>query len=252
MTKTKYQAKRRRTGRSKVRTAPSARSRSRSLVPRMRSVAIAGPRMGIGMSDTTWLRGSFTTTISTSVATGAYNGYLRPGSAYEPFGSMSNTQCVLYDQYVPIFNRYKVDKAIVKITIQGDYGGAATGSVYEAAAYPHTDTTALVSFNGASAQAGAKRVSGGFVTVSGGAFVCGVGYQPTVMKFKLDTATVVGIKDPDCYSNGALTNATPPTKQHMVLPFMIQLNQVAVATFRITFDIQQLITFNERKPVVDA
>ena len=172
MTKTKYQAKRRRTGRSKVRTAPSARSRSRSLVPRMRSVAIAGPRMGIGMSDTTWLRGSFTTTISTSVATGAYNGYLRPGSAYEPFGSMSNTQCVLYDQYVPIFNRYKVDKAIVKITIQGDYGGAATGSVYEAAAYPHTDTTALVSFNGASAQAGAKRVSGGFVTVSGGAFVC--------------------------------------------------------------------------------
>lgn len=223
--------------------------RSLSYGPRnARVVATVGPTVGLGTSLTTSLRTSFFSNI-TAGANGVWTGYLKPGSAYDPTGDITAIQPALFDQYAAVFSRYKVNKFTVKISIIGGSFVTAQPAVpsYNAAAYPSTDSTALATYQAAASQPWAKTVVGTFYASTAPA-----GAQKETMYFKdISNDAVVGVKG-DTFDTGAVVGADPPAGQYAVMPIFIQASNTGTHSFVLHIDMWQNVTFNQRKPVVDA
>lgn len=213
-----------------------------------RVVAAVGPTVGLGTSLTTNLRTSFFANVS-SLATGIYTAYLKPGSAYDPTGDIAALQPALFDQYAAVFARYKVNKFTVSIKIIGVQSG--TGYTFNAAAYPSTDSTALSTYQAAASQPWAKTVVGTF-GISGATPTFGGPAQYVSMYFDgISNDAVVGVKS-DTFDSGAVIGADPPAGQYAVMPIYIQQNQSNVANYVLHIDVWQNVTFSQRKPVGDA
>lgn len=214
-----------------------------------RVVAAVGPNVGLGTSLTTNLRTSFFANL-TGASSGIYQGYLKPGSLFDPCGSISDVQPALFDQYAAVFARYKVNKFTVIIKIIGTNGGASAYT-FNAAAYPSTDQTALANYQGAASQPWAKTGLGTFMYI-GSPTVAGAGTDSVTLKFNnVSNDAVVGAKA-DTYDSGALVTADPPAGQYASMPIFIQANTNVVVGYVIHVDMWQNVTFNQRKPVADA
>ena len=205
--------------------------------------------MGLGTSATTVLRTSFFANVS-SAATGVWTGYLKPGSAFDPCGDIADVQPQMFDQFAQMYQRYKVNDYVLKITIHGTTGGGAGGATcYVAASYPAVDPTALTTYQAAASQQYAKTVSGGFQT--GLASNVGLGNPPTKMYFKFKHAQIVGTR-PDAYDNGALVTADPTALQYAVQPIFIQGNTGGTFGYMLEIDLWQNVTFSQKKNTIDA
>lgn len=200
--------------------------------------------MGLGTSATTVLRTSFFANITAPTA-GVWTGYLKPGSAFDPCGDIADIQGQMFDQFAQMYQRYKVNDYVLKITIHGTGGGA--NSNYVAASYPAIDPTPCATYQAAASQQYAKTVSGGFQTVG----AIGLGNPPQKMCFKLKHSQVVGTR-PDAYDNGALVTADPTALQYAVQPIFIQGNSGGSPTFMLEIDMWQNVTFSQKKNTVDA
>jgi len=215
----------------------------------MRAYAMGAPRIGLGPSCKTILRTSFFANC-TAAASGIFTGFLSPGSCFDPSGDQSTIQPNTFDQFAAVYSRYKVDKAIVHMTVTGQNSstGVGVGGSWHMAAYPSVSSTALTTFQGAASQPGAKTISGSYQLSSGNV---GTGAEPKTVKFNLLHKAILGTAV-DAYDSGALVTADPTAGQFMVLPFFIQANTAVAATFVIEVDIWQYVTFLQRKNVVDA
>jgi len=236
----------------KVKRSRSDRSKStkRTLRFPQRSVAVAAPHVGLGMSATTVLRTSFFYNATATGATGVWTGYLKPGSCFDPCGDLSAIQPQMFDQFAAQYSRYKVNHATVRIKITGAQSGVNSATVWVAAAYPAVDPTALATYQQAASQQYAKTTSGGFQLITGtGNF--GVGTEGKYLSFKkLNHNSVVGAKS-DTWDIGANTSSDPPAGQFMVLPLLIQANANAAATWVLEIDIWQNVTFSQKRNTVD-
>jgi len=213
-----------------------------------RTVAIARPSVGLGTSATTVLRTSFFANV-TAAGTGIWTGYLKPGSAFDPCGDISDIQPQMYDQFSQAYQRYKVNSYVLRIQIHGTSGISSQN--YVAASYPAIDPTALATYQGAASQQFSKTVSGGFQYTTVGANSVGLGNPPTKMYFKFKHASVVGTR-PDAYDNGALVTADPTALQYAVQPIFIQGNSADASRYMLEIDIFQNVTFSQKKNTVDA
>ena len=207
--------------------------------------------MGLGTSATTVLRTSFFANVA--AVAGVWTGYLKPGSAFDPCGDIADIQPQMFDQFAQMYQRYKVNDYVLKVTIHGTSGGTAgTNSTnYVAASYPAVDPTALTTYQAAASQQYAKTVSGGFQSYNVGATPVGVGSPPTKMYFKFKHAQIVGTR-PDAYDNGALVTSDPTALQYAVQPIYLQSNANSAATFMLEIDMWQNVTFSQKKNTVDA
>lgn len=224
----------------------SARPRYKS-VNRTRTVALAGPSVGLGTSVTTVLRTSFFANVFATAGTGIFNGYLKPGSAFDPCGDLADIQPQMYDQFAAMYERYKVNSYTLRLTIHGSNSGSAGVFNYVAASYPAVDPTALATYQAAASQQYAKTVSGGFQRSD----TFGLGNPPQKMFFKFKHSSVVGTR-PDAYDNGALVSADPTAKQYAVQPIFIQGSGASAAGYMLEIDIFQNVTFSQKKNTVDA
>lgn len=215
--------------------------------PSTRTVAIARPFVGMGMSTTTVLRTSFFNNAAGVAATGIFTGYLKPGSAFDPCGDLAAIQPQMFDQFAAMYNRYKVNSCKIRIKITGFDASAA---VWVAAGYPTIDPTALATYQGAASQQYAKTTSGGFQMLSGGV---GLGNEGKYLSFDLNHNAVVGSKS-DTWDIGALVTADPTALQYMVLPLFIQASSGGAAAPRwiLEVDMWQNVTFSQKKNTVDA
>lgn len=211
----------------------------------------AAPGVGVGASVNTVLRTSFFSNITTT-AQGIWTGYLKPGSAFDPCGDVSDIQAPGFDSWAAAFARYKVNNAIVRITVHGQSGGQAApgASNFVFAAYPSVNSTAAATYQGAASQPYAKTHSGSFnaVTANPASFA---GAAPFTLKFKLSNDKIVGFRG-DATDTGALVTADPPAGQFMLLPMFLQANTGIICTAMIEIDIWQNVTFSQRKTFVDA
>lgn len=229
----------------------TSRTPQRTLTRRlssMRTVAIANSGVGIGSSTTTILRTSFFFNATAGGGTGAYQGYLKPGSAFDPAGDLAAVQPQMYDQFAAMYSRYKVNSCKIHIKITGTDAVAANNWTWVAAAYPAVDATGLSTYQAAASQQGAKTISGGFQQVSG---PLGVGASPQTMKFDLNHNQVVGAKS-DTWDIGAPVGSDPTALQYMVLPMFIQANASGTSKWVLEIDMWQNVTFSQKKNVVDA
>jgi len=244
--------------RTKTKTSGTKRSRSsRSKTParrfqsvKGRTVALATPSVGLGTSVTTVLRTSFFTNVTAAGATGVFNGFLKPGSAFDPTGDLAAIQPQMYDQFAAQYNRYKVNSCTIRMKINGANGSAAGVYTWVGAAYPAVDPTALVTYQAAASQQYAKTTSGGFQVVNAAATV-GVGNEGKYLSFKLNHNSIVGAKS-DTWDIGALVTADPTALQYMVLPIFLQANTVGAASWTLEIDMYQNVTFSQKKNVIDA
>lgn len=205
----------------------------------------AAPGVGVGASVNTVLRTSFFANV-TAAATGIWTGYLKPGSAYDPCGSLSDIQAPGFDSWAGAFSRYKVNSAIVRVTVHGSNGLDATNYVF--AAYPSVVSTASATYQGAASQPYAKTHSGSFAVTNS---TQAPGGQPFTLKFKLSNDKIVGFRG-DPTDTGALVTADPPDGQYMLLPLFLQANQAKSSAWMLEIDIWQNVTFSQRKTFVDA
>lgn len=213
----------------------------------LRSVAVAARNLGIGASTNTVLRTSFFTNITTTVGTGVFNGFLKPGSAFDPTGDLAAIQPQMFDQFAAMYNRYKVNKAVIRMKITGNTAGANTTAVWVAAAYPAVDSTALTTYQAAASQQLAKTTSGGFQLIGS----AGVGTEGKMLSFNLNHDQILGSRS-DTYDSGALVTGDPSTFQYMVLPIFIQSNAAGTNTLVLEIDMFQYVTFSGKKNTVDA
>jgi len=224
-------------------------SRSKSVRPSrglaLRTIAVANPSVGLGASCVTVLRTSFFANCN-SPATGVFTGFLKPGSCFDPCGDQAVIQPSLFDQFAAVYQRYKVNKAQVRLTVTGIQVNAG-GGAWVMAAYPAVDSTALATYQAAGSQYGAKTISGSFQMSA----AVGVGAEPKHVRFDLNHDAVVGSKS-DAYDSGALVTADPTSNQYMVMPFLLQGSIAANCIWVIEVDIFQTVTFSQRKNVVDA
>lgn len=234
---------------------PTDRSRSarpmkarRALFP-SRTVAIARPSVGLGLSATTVLRTSFFANVS-SAGSGIYTGFLKPGSIFDPCGDIAAVQPQMYDQWALLYNRYKVNHCVIRMKITGTICGAGCYG-YVACIYPAVDSTVLATYQAAASQQYAKTTSGSFISQTAGATSLGFGAEGKYLSIKVNSDGVVGHRG-DAVDSGALVNADPPTLQYAVLPVFIQANAGAVCTWMIEVDMFQNVTFSQKKNVVDA
>lgn len=207
--------------------------------------------MGLGTSATTVLRTSFFTNVTATAGTGVFTGYLKPGSAFDPCGDLADIQPQMFDQFAAMYQRYKVNDFVLRITIHGTIGAQNGVCNYVAASYPAVDPTALATYQAAASQQYAKTVSGGFQISNIGATNLGLGNPPTKMYFKFKHSQVVGTR-PDAYDNGALVTADPTALQYAVQPIFIQGSNAAASTFMLEIDMFQNVTFSQKKNTVDA
>lgn len=227
-------------------------SRSTSARPRTgvgrRTVALAAPSVGLGTSVTTVLRTSFFVNV-TANAGGIFTAYLKPGSAFDPCGDLANIQPQMFDQFAAMYNRYKVNSAVVRMKINGQLGIGAGNTNWVAAVYPAVDPTALGTYQAAACQQYAKTASGGFMGYTVGN--TGYGCEGKTLSFKLNHNSIVGSKS-DAWDIGALVTADPTALQYMVLPMFIQACAPAAATWVLEIDIFQNTTFSQKKNTIDA
>lgn len=210
-----------------------------------RTLALAGPSVGLGTSATTVLRTSFFTNV-TAAANGIFTGFLKPGSCFDPCGDLAAVQPQMFDQFAAQYNRYKVNSCTIRMKITGGSGG--NGSyVWVAAGYPAVDSTALATYQAAASQQYAKTTSGGFQFNTG----IGIGAEGKYLSFKLNHNSIVGAKS-DTWDIGALVTADPTALQYMVLPIFLQANQALATTWVLEIDMYQNVTFSQKKNVVDA
>lgn len=214
---------------------------------RGRTQALAAPSVGLGTSATTVLRTSFFYNATAQAATGVFNGFLKPGSCFDPTGDLAAIQPQMFDQFAAMYNRYKVNSATVRIKITGAYGNTAT--VWVASGYPAVDSTAVATYQGAASQQYAKTTSGGFQTQGGTAI--GVGSEGKYLSWKLNHNSIVGAKS-DTWDIGAAVTSDPTALQYMVLPLFLQANANTAATWVLEVDIWQNVTFSQKKNTVDA
>lgn len=232
-----------------------SRSTSRSLAPKrlqfpMRSRVVAAPSVGLGMSATTVLRTSFFYN-ATAAASGIWTGYLKPGSAFDPSGDLAVMQPQMFDQWAAMYNRYKVNSAVVRIKVTGAAAGGTGSYTWVGAAYPSVDSTALATYQAAASQQYAKTTSGGFQYLVAGATGFGAGTEGKYLSIKLNHNAVVGCKT-DPFDNGALVTSDPGSLYYMVLPIFLQANAAVAAQWVLEVDIWQNVTFLQKKNVVDA
>lgn len=220
----------------------------RALFP-SRTVAIARPSVGLGLSATTVLRTSFFANVTANAGTGVYTGFLKTGSAFDPAGDIAALQPQMYDQWAALYNRYKVNSCVVRMRITGSYGSLA--NVWVCAAYPCVDTTPVSTYQAAASQQYAKTTSGGYQVKAAAGAELGIGTEGRVMSFKLDNDAVVGIKA-DAFDNGALVTADPPTLQYSNLALFIQANANTNASLVLEIDMWQNVTFSQKKNTADA
>lgn len=205
----------------------------------------AAPGVGVGASVNTTLRTSFFANV-TAAATGVFTAHLKPGSAFDPCGDLSDIQAPGYDSWAAAFARYKVNSAFVRITVHGQNGNNSTNFV--CAAYPSVNTAAVATYQAAASQPYAKTHSGGFQLQQNGV---GCGSGPFTLKFKLSNDKIVGYRG-DPTDTGALVTSDPPATQFMVLPIFLQANSATASTWMLEIDIWQNVTFSQRKTFVDA
>lgn len=214
----------------------------------MRTTALASSNVGIGNSTTTVLRTSFFYNATATAGTGVWNGFLKPGSCWDPTGDLATIQPQMFDQFAAMYYRYKVNSAYVRIKIHGVAASAAPVSVWVAAGYPCIDSTPLATYQAAASQQWAKTTSGGFQLVGN---TTGIGAEGKYLTFKLNHNQVVGAKS-DTWDIGATVTNDPSTLQYMVLPLFLQGNGVGAHTWVLEVDIFQNVTFSQKKNVIDA
>jgi len=217
-----------------------------------RNNIILPQRVGIGLSGNTDLKTSFFINVA-AAGSGVFTGFLKPGSAFDPCGDLSNIQPAAYDAWASVFNRYKVNKAWITITISGNNTQGAGSSQWVAAAYPAVDSTALTTYQGAASQPYSKTFFGVFAVSNNvaGSVTTGTGGSSCTRKFVLDNEAIVGSIG-DSFDGGALVTSDPTVLQYAVLPIFIQSQTAATATWLIKVDIIQNVTFSQRKNIVDA
>lgn len=212
-----------------------------------RTLALAAPGVGLGMSATTVLRTSFFTNVA-SAASGIFTGFLKPGSAFDPCGDLAAIQPQMFDQFSAMYNRYKVNSCNIRIKITGTNSSAATPAyAWVAAAYPAIDSTALATYQAAASQQYAKTTSGGFQILTS----AGVGNEGKYLSFKLDHNAIVGARS-DTWDIGALVTGDPTALQYMVLPLFLQGTAAQLCNWLLEIDIWQNVTFSQKKNTVDA
>jgi len=202
-----------------------------------RRVAIAAPAVGLGSSVVTKLKMTFFQRVTTA-ASGVYNGFLSPGSAYNPGGDINPLQAPLFDQWKLMFGRYLVKSAVVRIKaeyLDPNYSANVGGVV---AAYPSIYTAPQATFQNAASQAYAK-----------------VEYIPDGkwITFKLDQKQVLGLAGPlSSATNGALIGANPAAANSMHLPIFVGAYNAVVQPYILNVEIIQTVHFDERQPIVDV
>lgn len=209
----------------------------------------SAPAVGLGTSATTVLRTSFFYNATATGGTGVWNGYLAPGSCFDPTGDLSTLQPQLFDQFAAVYNRYKVNSCKIRIKITGAVGNSGASS-WVAAAYPAVDSTALATYQAAASQQYAKTTSGGYQLLFGAA-TYGIGTEGKYLSFDLNHNAVVGAKS-DTWDIGALVSASPTALQFMVLPMLLQGNLTGAHTWVLEIDMWQNVTFSQKKNPVDA
>lgn len=242
---------RKKTRSSKRYSNARATSRHPSLPFPQRNRLTLPTKIGVGMSLVTNLKTSFFANVTAAVGTGVFTGFLKPGSAFDPCGDLAAIQPVGFDQFASIFNRYKVNKAYVTITVLGQNSGLANVINWVGAAYPCVDSTAAALYQNAASQAYSKLFYGQFSNSTGGANPIGGGNPNCTRKFVLDNETIVGASG-DTFDIGALVTADPTSLQYAVLPIFLQASAAAQATWTIQVNMIQNVTFSQRKNVVDA
>lgn len=240
-------------GRTKARTMygprkPSSKSKTRTTAKR--SQVVISPSIGLGMSATTVLRTSFFANVAAVGATGIFNGFLKPGSCFDPAGDMGAMQPVLFDQWASMYARYKVNSALIRLKITGSQG-AGNATAWVGCMYPSVFSTALATYQGAASQAYAKTTSGGFQTL---ALAAGFapGAEGKTLTLKYNENAVIGVKGADAFDSGALMGADPTALQYSVVPLFLQCNQVGGSTWTVEIDMWQNVTFSQKNAVVDA
>lgn len=224
---------------TKIRARPYART--------TRTVAIARPAVGMGMSATTILRTSFFANVTATAGTGVFTGYLKPGSCFDPSGDIAAMQPQMFDQFAAMYNRYKVNSCKIRMKIFGNGAAAANIPSWVAAAYPAIDSTPLATYQAAASQQYAKTTSGCFCITGG----VGVGTEGKYLTFDLNQDRVVGVKS-DAWDVGALVTSDPTALQYMLLPFFLQGSAAGSHTFTLEVDMWQNVTFSQKKNTVDA
>lgn len=206
---------------------------------------ISSPGVGLGQGARTVLKTCEVYNLGAD-ATGIVRRFLYPGSANNPFGDFSNIQPTLYDQWTPIYQRYVVEKAWLKIEVAtSGFNAGGTNSATCVAAYPASQNslanpTTFAKFAG---QDFAKSILLGPTDVT----------STNVMTFKLDHAKVLGRKGSvTAEDNGAQFNASPVVGSAMVLPIVFVNPQAAVYNWTIRVTMYQTVWFDRRVPVVDA
>lgn len=227
----------------KTRAKPYTRSTTRT-------VAIARPYVGIGMSTTTVLRTSFFANVTAAAGTGVFTGFLKPGSAFDPSGDVAAMQPQMFDQFAAMYNRYKVNSCKIRMKITGALASTAGSPVWVAAAYPAIDSAALATYQAAASQQYAKTQSGSFVEI-GGATPIGLGAEGKYLTFDIKNDAIVGAKS-DTWDVGALVSADPTALQYMLLPFFLQGNAAGAHIWILEIDMWQNVTFSQKKNTVDA
>lgn len=234
---------------STSRSAPPKRmfrQLSYSKAPYMRSSAITNPAVGLGMSVNTVLRTSFFYN-ATSAATGIFTGTLKPGSCYDPAGTLADIQPQMYDQFASLYRRYKVNWFRVKVKVTGAAGGANC-LTWAGAMYPSVDSTPTSNYQGAASQQFAKTTSGGFQIVNG----VGTGTEGKYLEVKMRNDRVVGDRGADSFGVGGLIADDPAATQYALLNLFLQANASAVSSWVLEIDIWQHVTFSQKKNAVDS
>lgn len=239
-------AKRKRSA-STTRSRSRSSSRARAMPGRTMAVASVSKGVGIGLSTTTILRTSFFYNATATAGTGVWNGYLKPGSAFDPTGDLATIQPQMFDQFAAMYSRYKVNSCVIRIKLTGNQ--AAAGTVWVAAAYPSVDATALTTYQAAASQQYAKTTSGLFQGIAAATTIGGA--DGKYLSFNLDHNKIVGSKS-DTWDIGAPVTADPTAGQFMVLPIFVQGNTAGAHTLVFEIDMWQNVTFSQKKNTVDA
>lgn len=228
--------------------AMSYKAKSRTAFPR-RTLALAAPTVGLGTSATTVLRTSFFSNVLAAAGTGVFTGFLKPGSAFDPSGDLAAMQPQMFDQFAAAYNRYKVNKATVRVKITGTRGDTAGsgGYAWVAAMYPAVDATALATYQAAASQQYCKTTSGGFQMYG----AVGVGAEGKYLSMSCNHDSIVGAKS-DTWDIGALVSADPAVLQYMVMPIFLQGSGTGAHSWLLEVDIYQHVTFSQKKNTVDA
>lgn len=243
--RTPYRTGRRaRTSNTKARKSGTGK-RSRKLTTHVVSYnrqAIESPSVGLGSSVFTKLRTIVNAPVVLS-ALGSWNGYMRPGSAYDPMGDTGITQPNMWDKWAAIYDRYLVTGFTVKLTLVSK---AATAGANPATlvAWPSNYNSPAESYADAAGQPYAKKITYG-----------GYGSPAVSMYFKVDMRKQLGLYGPlTSAANGAIVNTNPPAYQTVYLPMLVQ-SMTTTATspdLVIQVELVQDVWFDQRKLINDV